>query len=150
MVYAVEPDSFDVMAVQEKIDEITIRHECWVIRLRPDPREIDIRPFIRRLAIEQAAILLDFWITPGGTARPDEVLRLLGLEAAWLGEGRIERRLLELRDELPPERAAEGPDRAINPARPLPRGYRPELLLPVESVAQPGEWGASPNGPVVE
>jgi len=44
---------------------------------------------------------IDLWVTPGGTARPEEVLDLLGL-AGLRDEGAVlERTLLELHDESP-------------------------------------------------
>src|SRR5262249_29156852 len=46
------------------------------------------------------ALEMDFWVTPNGSARPGEILALLGL-GELLAEGAvIERRQLELHDEI--------------------------------------------------
>ena len=42
-------------------------------------QSVDLRPFIRDLRLEAGQLWMQFRVTPGGTARPDEILRLLGL-----------------------------------------------------------------------
>src|SRR5205085_2187507 len=53
--------------------------ECWIERTRPQTRRFDLRPYLRDLYILPNALEIDLWVTPTGTARPDEVLQLLGL-----------------------------------------------------------------------
>jgi hypothetical protein len=48
---------------------------------------------------------MDLWLTPSGTARPDEVLTLLGLQELLAAGCVLERTRLELFDETPPETA---------------------------------------------
>jgi hypothetical protein len=43
---------------------------------------------------------LDLWVTPTGTARPEEVLGLLGLEDVMAGGAVLERTRMELEDEI--------------------------------------------------
>ena len=42
-------------------------------------QSVDVRPFIEDLDLQSDQLRMRFRVTPGGTARPDEVLRLLGL-----------------------------------------------------------------------
>jgi radical SAM-linked protein len=79
----------------------------------------------------QSAIEIDLWVTPGGTARPEEVLDLLGL-AGLRDEGAVlERTLLELHDESPNPGpvplAVAGPGPGAEPAEDAPR---PTPLVP--------------------
>ncbi len=86
---------------------------CWVERTRPQPRRIDIRPYIRGLHLREEGLELDLWVTPQGTARPDELLGVLGL-GDLLGNGAVlERTTLEIHDEIeapdsPPTSLKEG------------------------------------------
>jgi radical SAM-linked protein len=100
--------------------------ECWVERTRPPARRLDIRPFLRELrfidpfsrepeasAASDAALAsgsrlnevlleMDLWLTPSGTARPEEVLGVLGLSDLVEAGAVLERARLELIDEIPP------------------------------------------------
>jgi radical SAM-linked protein len=82
--------------------------ECWIDRVRPQARRLDIRPYLRGLRllpvregngeIDQR-LEIDLWVTPYGAARPEEILGLLGLQDL-LDEGAIlERTKLALHDE---------------------------------------------------
>jgi len=51
---------------------------------------------------------MDLWVTPGGTARPEEVLHLLGLDAVVEAGVVVERTRLELHDEIPQSEFVEG------------------------------------------
>src|SRR5207245_1821509 len=50
----------------------------------------------------RTALEMDLWLTPGGTARPDEVLGLLGLQDLLEIGAVLERTRLELHDEITP------------------------------------------------
>ncbi|MBI1917896.1 MAG: DUF2344 domain-containing protein [Planctomycetes bacterium] len=71
---------------------------------------VDLRPFLRDLRLvrgegEQAnetALEIDLWLTPSGTARPVEVLGLLGLTDLFEAGTVLERSRLELHDESCP------------------------------------------------
>lgn len=72
----------------------------WVQRSRPQPRRLDIRPYLNALNVVDTALELAVWVTPTGTARPEEFARLLGLEP-WLDAGAyFERSDLEMMDEV--------------------------------------------------
>jgi len=49
---------------------------------------------------------MDLWLTPAGTARPEEVLGLVGLADLLEAGGVLERLRLELDDDSPPPRPA--------------------------------------------
>src|SRR5262249_23202830 len=70
--------------------------ECWVERTRPQHRRINIRPYLRNLRILPDAVEMDLLVTPTGTARPDDVLRLLGLSDLLEAGAVLERTILEL------------------------------------------------------
>jgi hypothetical protein len=85
----------------ERIAAVLAAPECWIARTRPQTRRINLRPYIRDLRLLPGAVEVDVWVTATGTARPDEVLALVGL-GDRLGEGAIlERTRLELFDENP-------------------------------------------------
>ena len=65
-----------------RLDANPLAAECWVERTRPSPRRLDIRPFVRQLHLDDATgrLEMDLFLTPQGTARPEEVLSLVGLE----------------------------------------------------------------------
>jgi radical SAM-linked protein len=82
--------------------------QCMVERTKPEPRRIDIRPFLRHLRVEGGYLEMELWVTPKGTARPDEVLGLVGL-GSWLDLGTVlERTRLEIHDEITEPACAEG------------------------------------------
>jgi radical SAM-linked protein len=73
---------------------------CWVERTRPQPRRVNIRPYLRALHLEAAGLVMDLQITPQGTARPEEVLQVLGLGDLLAAGAVLERTVLELEDEV--------------------------------------------------
>lgn len=91
----------------------------WAVaRSKPAPRSVDVRPFVRDLRLDPATgwLEMDLWLTPAGTARPEEVLGLCGLGDLLAAGAVLERTRLELDDEPAPE--AE-PPRAIHHSRPI-------------------------------
>lgn len=73
--------------------------EVLVERLRPERRQIDIRPYLNDLRVQADCLEIDLRVTPTGTARPDEILRLLGLGDLLDAGAVLERIVLELHDE---------------------------------------------------
>jgi radical SAM-linked protein len=136
----VPPESLP--GLPERVRDLLAASQCWVERTRPQPRRFDLRPYLRDIRFiadsDQSAICtlhsaieIDLWVTPGGTARPEEVLNLLGLGALLDAGAILERTLLELHDESPnpgpgpPELA--GPGRAEGPSE---DGPPPAALVP--------------------
>src|SRR5262249_6734386 len=53
--------------------------ELWVARERPEAKRLDVRPYLHDLRPGGQHLEMDLLLTPNGSARPDEVLGLLGL-----------------------------------------------------------------------
>ena len=84
--------------------------ECWIERTRPQHRRIDVRAYLRGLCFESKALTIDLWVTPTGSARPDEVLQVLGLSDLLTAGAVLERTVLELHDEIEsPEQPLSSP-----------------------------------------
>jgi radical SAM-linked protein len=83
----------------ERIASILNAPNCWVERTRPQPRRVDLHPYLRDLHVRADALEMDLWVTPTGTARPEEILRLLGLADLLETGAVLERTMLELHDE---------------------------------------------------
>lgn len=81
------------------VAELLATPECWVERTRPQARRYDLRPYLRDLRVLPDALEMDLWVTPTGTARPDEVMGLLGLGDVLEAGAVLERTRLELQDE---------------------------------------------------
>jgi radical SAM-linked protein len=134
----------------ERCRELMAAERVWVDRLRPQPKRLNIRPYFREIGIIDNRLSLDLWVTQTGTARADELLRLLGLADLLDAGAVVGRDVLELRDEVT----------AADPADSPPDGPAETLPLDPAAVAATGRdeephpagahWGASPNGPVVE
>ncbi len=102
-----------------------------------------------------SSLLLDLWVTQDGTARADELLSLLGV-ADLTGAGAVlERTTVELRDEITPGDPTDAPPDGPSDSVPLSGADVAALaarLKDEDANLQPAaaDWGASPNGPVVE
>ena len=110
-------------AVRARIAELLQSPDLWLNRGKPQTgdipltvqnreagatmagQRIDVRPFLRDLrltATDQPGVLaveIDLWLTPAGTARPVEVLGLLGLTDLLEAGAVVERTRLELHEE---------------------------------------------------
>ena len=97
-----------------------------------------------------SVLLLDLWVTQTGTARADELLRLLGADDLSDAGAVLARTTVEIRDEVAPGQPDGPPD---GPADTLP--LEPAAVAAAARREQPNqpapaEWGLSPAGPVVE
>ena len=100
--------SYRVLLPAEPIPELSRRMAdllaapaCWIERTRPQPRRLDVRPYLDQLRVLPSALEMDLWVLPTGLARPEEVLRLLGLEEQLTTGLVCERTRMELFDEQP-------------------------------------------------
>jgi radical SAM-linked protein len=87
--------------LQTRIDALMAASHCWVERTRPQSRRVELRPFLQGLDIIDGALTMSFWVTPHGTARPDEILALLGLGDLLESGAVLERTCVELQDSQP-------------------------------------------------
>jgi radical SAM-linked protein len=85
----------------ERVAAVLEARACPVERTRPEPKKIDLRPYIDQIRPVPGALEMDLWVTPGGMARPGEVMGLLGLEDVIEAGAVVERTRLELEDETP-------------------------------------------------
>jgi radical SAM-linked protein len=88
--------------LQGRVPALLSSPACWVERQRPQHRTLDVRPNVRDIRVLPGALEMDLVITPSGTARPQEILGLLGLGDLLEQGGTIERTRLELDDEPAP------------------------------------------------
>ncbi|VTR95370.1 Radical SAM-linked protein OS=Singulisphaera acidiphila (strain ATCC BAA-1392 / DSM 18658 / VKM B-2454 / MOB10) GN=Sinac_3260 PE=4 SV=1: DUF2344 [Gemmata massiliana] len=172
-----------VAGVEAAVTALMAEPKVWVERLRPSPKRLNIRPYFRNVSVERRStpdsttercLHLDLWVTQTGSARADELLRLLHIEDLIDNGAVLERTVVEIRDEVATIDSARdpadgplqtGPTGAFGfgtdeppdgPADSVPlTGAEAAALaarLDEEANQQPLEtgWGASPNGPVVE
>lgn len=132
-------------------DRLLSADKVWVDRHKPRPRRLNIRPYLREIRFDgtegphSVTLSLRLWVTQTGTARADELLKLLGLSDLLDAGQVLARGELALRDETPPGQPDAPPD---GPPDTAPLEY-----TPVETGDDPPahpEWGLSPSGPVVE
>jgi len=97
--YRVAVPSEGCPELAERIHAILSAPDCWVERPRPQPRRLNIRGYIRDLRLRDGGLEMDLEVTPQGTARPDEILGLLGLGDLLTGGAVLERNHLEIEDE---------------------------------------------------
>ena len=84
----------------DRIASLLAVPHCWFERTRPQPRRVDLRPYLRRLRLADDSLEIDLWVTPNGTARPEEVLDVVGLGDLLEAGSVLERTTLELADEI--------------------------------------------------
>jgi radical SAM-linked protein len=99
-VYSVRMTAEQLANAPRRLAEIMAQPQCWVERAKPQARRIEIRSFLRRLDVSGDSLTMEFEVTPNGTARPEDILRLLGLENEIMNGSVLERTLLEIQDEV--------------------------------------------------
>jgi radical SAM-linked protein len=92
--------------VPERVADLLAAETCWIDRIRPKPRRFDLRPYLDQVRLLPGALEMDLRVTPHGTARPEEVLALLGLSDLLADGAILERTRLELEDECDATRSA--------------------------------------------
>jgi radical SAM-linked protein len=138
---AVPPER--TLELPERIASVLAAPACWIERTRPEKRRINLRPYLRDVRLVDEALAIDLWVTPNGTARPEEILNLLTLDDLLTAGAVVERTRLELLDEM---EGIEG--RVPLPDRIEPQGQRPtaEAIQPdtEDGAEKPCAGGASP------
>jgi radical SAM-linked protein len=98
-VYRLNVPAARLAEMERPINELLAQKEAWVERNHPQPRRVDIRPYLLNLNRVTDAVEIDLRVTPTGSARADEVLRLLGLSDLLDSGAVLERIKLEILDE---------------------------------------------------
>jgi radical SAM-linked protein len=105
LTYGVAVPAGRVAGTARRVAEVLAAPECWVERTRPPRRRLDLKPFLKGLRLEERIsggfLEVDLRLTPAGTARPEELLELLGLKDLLDAGAVLERTRLELEDEAP-------------------------------------------------
>ena len=129
--------------VREATHRMMASEKLWVERIKPKPRGLNIRPYLREIRVANDAVEFDLWVTHTGTARIDELMALVGLGDLDLDMSRTE---LELHDELTGE-STDGPPTAPTETR---MASAATLAASLNRTPFEPTWGLSPNGPIVE
>jgi hypothetical protein len=120
-------------AAAEACRELMEQERVWVDRLKPSPKQLNIHPYFRTLSVIDNTLSLDLWVTQTGTARADELLRLLGLDDLLEAGYVLNRDVLEVRDELDATKSTDQPPDGPAETLPLNHAIREETPLPAAS-----------------
>jgi radical SAM-linked protein len=100
-------------SMPQRLATLLAQQDWPVERTLPHPRRLDLRPYVTDLRWDGKALEIDVALTPHGSARPEEVLALLGLDDLPSAGVLIERTHLKLADQQvaasPPAPALTGP-----------------------------------------
>jgi radical SAM-linked protein len=88
--------------LEERIAEVLASSHCPIERSRPHPRQLDARPFLCGLRLRANDLEMELSLDGSGTARPEEILALLGIADCLTQGATVERTTLELEDERVP------------------------------------------------
>ena len=106
--YRIALDTQSLPDLPGRINALKAADACWVERERPARKRIDVRPFLSDLRLGSGALEIELVVTPNGTVRPDEILRILELGNLLDAGASLERIKLELEDEAQADRPAAG------------------------------------------
>jgi len=84
----------------DRCSALLARAEIAVQRTHPQPRRVDIRPYVLGAWTTSDSLHLDLRVTPTGSARADELIELLDLSDLVDAGAVLERITLELHDEI--------------------------------------------------
>jgi radical SAM-linked protein len=144
--------------------ELLAVEKVWVDRLKPGPKRLNIRPYLRSLHVETPGaarsagvdpdlthkLILDFWVTQTGTARVDELLKLLDLVDLPDTGSVVERATVEIRDEVSNPDPADVPPSGPAETLPLDPAAIAALVRQEEEQSAAVGWSMLPASPVVE
>lgn len=171
-VYAMDLPADRLDAARKACFELMDRDKVWVDRFKPSEKQLNIRPYLRGVLVREgespaeprtsipcgdgsagaspSRLILDLWVTQTGTARTDELLRLLNLADVPDSGAVLRRELLELRDEITGSDPADVPPDGPAETLPLAPGAASAAHRDREPVSLTAHWGATLAGPVVE
>lgn len=164
-----------VPATITRCEELLAQEKIWVDRLKPAPKRLNIRPYLRGLHVKtggdgnssttqlsaprmpppygdmsQTKVILDLWVTQTGTARFDELLDLLDLADLLDAGAVVERVTVEIRDEVTNSDPADVPPTSPAETLPLDPAAIAALVQRDEEQSAAVGWSVSPASPVVE
>jgi radical SAM-linked protein len=149
IVYSLSLPPERIPDIRQVAETLLNRDKVWVERLKPRPRRLNIRPYLRSLSIDATGTLnMDLWVTSTGTARADELAILLGVSDCLDTGAVLVRSELELRDEVAPDLPDQPPD---GPPETAP--WEPPIHAGADAPNDEmtsATWGLSPHGPIVE
>jgi radical SAM-linked protein len=126
--YGVAVPAGRVAEAARRVAEVLAAPACWVERARPPRRRLDLKPFLKGLRLRPAEannngafLEIELRLTPAGTARPEEMLGVLGLTDLLDAGAVLERTRLELEDEA---------QRDETPLTPGPADAGPRAIIP--------------------
>ena len=138
------------LALRAAIQDILAADKVWLDKTHPKPRRVNVRPYIRDMAVTADAVTLDLWVTGQGGVRAEDLLRRLGLGDHLAAGAVLERTHLEVADEVPPGATDAPPD---GPPETLPLTHPPATVAGEDDphpAPTAGTWDLFPAGPVVE
>lgn len=146
-VYAVPLTADLVDDVRARAGELLAAEKVWVERQHPNPRRLNLRPFVRNISVTPDAVAFDLWVTGTGTARGEELVRLVGLAGHVRAGALMARMTLEIHDEIDAASAPDGP-----PVGPPDVEHLSHVAgaVPAADETPRATWGLSPAGPAVE
>jgi radical SAM-linked protein len=163
IMYRVALPTERIQETKIRCSELLAQEKVWVDRLKPGPKRLNIRPYLRSLHIEtgEAAehlqvnrgaefLILDFWVTQTGTARVDELLKLLDLDDLRDAGSVVERSTVEIRDEVSNPDPADSPPAGPAETLPLDPAAIAALVQQEQEQAATVGWSVSPGSAVVE
>ena len=136
--------------LQDAVTALLAESAVWLDKSHPKPRRVNVRPYIRGIAVTADAVALDLWVTQQGSVRAEDLLRRLGLGDLLAAGAVLERTHVELHDEVPPGAPDAPPS---GPPETLPLTHPPAAVAGEDDphpAPTAGTWGLSPAGPVVE
>lgn len=136
-------------AASEQVEQFLAEAKVWVDKTHPRPRRVNVRPYVRGISVVDTALTFDLWVTGQGTARAEELVRILGLSDILSDGGYLERTELELRDETPAGQPDEPPDGPPETA-PLDHAAATVAVSGEDDPTVDGPWAMPAIGPVVE
>ena len=146
VVYNLSVPAERVEMINNRIAEVMSLDQVWVNRVKPKPRKVNLKPYLRNMTIRDNTLSLDLWVTNNGSARADELLHTLNLNDLLEAGTILARTELQVHDETPASEL-DAPPMAAPETAPL--AYTPAMSA-VDDRPKTPEWGLSPNGPVVE
>lgn len=147
-IYRLPLDLASIEPARDAVAKLLLEEKVWVPRLKPRPRQVNVKPYLRQINVENDAIYFDLWVTQSGTARTDELIVKLGLPSPLDTGAIVERLDIELHDETPAD-VTDAPPSAPADLKPL--EHSPDALsVEAEPATAAATWGLSPEGPEVE